>query len=78
MARRTWFSLFKSLFGTVSENSTKMPQRANLALERMEDRTTPAVTALDGLAHATEPSATLLQTVEAAGPSAGQALSVSG
>jgi len=43
MARRTWSSLFRSLFGGISGNQTKQAQRANLLLEQMEDRTTPAV-----------------------------------
>ena len=42
MARRTWSSLFRSLFGGISGNQTKQAQRANLLLEQMEDRTTPA------------------------------------
>ena len=45
MARRTWFSLFRTLFGGISGNQTKQAQRPNLALEIMEDRTTPAVSA---------------------------------
>ena len=48
MARRTWYSLFRTLFGGISGNQTKQAQRPNLALEIMEDRTTPVATAFSG------------------------------
>ena len=46
MARRTWFSLFRTLFGGISSNQTKQAQRPNLALEQMEDRWVPATASL--------------------------------
>jgi|GEM_PF-1400691 len=42
MSRRTWFSLFRTLFGGISSNQSKQALRPNLVLERLEDRAVPA------------------------------------
>lgn len=48
MARRTLSSIFRSMFGSVSSRKTKVAKSANLLLEQMEDRTTPATVTFAG------------------------------
>ena len=48
MARRTWASLFSSIFGATTRRSTRQARRQRFNLERMEDRTTPATVSFSG------------------------------
>lgn len=48
MARRTWASLFRSIFGATTRRITRQARRPRFVLERMEDRTTPATVGFSG------------------------------